>query len=111
MIRAEAIRDRWEVPNVVGEPTEFGATLEVQTDLAAGFFVAARGGLIDFRPFDDGSAGPAEDWDHDVYRYEGAVGYRLSRNVGLLASAYNQVQSNADEGDTTFFGLRLWWAF
>lgn len=106
MIRAEAIRNRWEVPNVPGMPSEFSGNLEVQSDIAAGFFVAGRGGFIDFRPLDGG-----EEWDHDVQRYEGAVGYRLSRNVGLLFSGYRQIQSGAPEGDTDFIGLRAWWAF
>lgn len=109
MVRAEVIRDRWELPNVDGMPTGLSGSLEVQTDLAAGFFVAARGGFIDFRPFDDG--GGAEDWDYDVRRFEGALGYRLSRNVGVLLSGYRQLQSIRTDGDTDFVGLRLWWAF
>jgi hypothetical protein len=105
MIRAEAIRDRWQVPNVAGTPTEVGYTLEVQSDLAAGLFVAARGGRLDFRPLG------GEEWDHDVHRLEGAVGYRLSRNTGLLLSGYRQMQTEGDSGDTDFVGLRLWWEF
>mgnify|MGYP002623827555 CR=1 FL=1 len=107
MIRAEVIRDRWEVPNVVGTPTEMAYTVEAQTDLAAGLYVAARGGFIDFRPL------AGEEWDYDVYRIEGAAGYRLSRNTGLVLSGYRQMQPDATqrEGDTDFVGLRLWWAF
>jgi hypothetical protein len=104
--RAEVIRDRWQVPNVPGMPTEFGYSAEVQTDVAAGFFVAARAGLVDFRPLESGQA-----WEHDVRRFEGAVGYRLSRNLGVLASGYRQVQDRAQDGDTDFIGVRLWWAF
>ena len=105
MVRAEAIRDRWQVPNVEGMPTEFGYTLEVQSDLAAGLFVAARGGYLDFRPLD------AEEWDYDVHRIEAAAGYRLSRNTGLLLSGYRQLQAQGESGDTDFIGLRLWWDF
>lgn len=111
MIRAETIRDRWEVPNVDGMPAGLSGTLEVQTDVAPGLFVAARGGFIDFRPFDGAGAGGSEDWDYDVFRYEGAVGYRLAQNVGVMMSGYHQVQTERDDGDTTFLGLRLWWAF
>lgn len=113
MIRAEAIRDRWEVPNVADDATGLSGSLEVQSDLAAGFSVAARAGVIDFRPLDDGTggAGEAEDWDHDVYRYEGSLGYRLTRNAGLILSGHRQVQQGGPEGDTTFLGLRLWWGF
>ncbi|MDX1646277.1 MAG: hypothetical protein R3304_03945 [Longimicrobiales bacterium] len=115
MIRAEGIRDRWEVPNVAGMPSGLSGTLEVQSDLAAGLFVAARGGLIDFRPLRhgslDGTPPAEEDWDHDVVRFAGSVGYRLSGNTGLLLSGHRQVQRGGPEGDTTFLGLRLWWAF
>ena len=92
-------------------------SLEVQRDLAAGFFAAVRGGLIDFRAIDDGLGGASPlpdgtaDWDHDVYRYEGSLGYRVARNAGLLLSAYQQIQVEADDGDQRLVGLRLWWAF
>ena len=49
--------------------------------------------------------------DHDVYRYEGSLGYRVARNAGLLLSAYQQIQAEADDGDQRLVGLRLWWAF
>jgi hypothetical protein len=105
MVRAEAMRDRWQVPNVVGTPTELGYTVELQTDLAAGLFVAARGGYLDFRPL------AGEEWDYDVRRLEAAAGYRLSRNTGLLLSGYRQVQAEGTAGDTDFIGLRIWWEF
>jgi len=107
MIRAEVIRDRWKVPNVTGDPVEMAYTVEAQTDLASGLWVAARAGLIDFRPLD------GEEWDYDVRRLEGAIGYQLSRNTGLQLSGYRQTQpgSPVGEGDTDFLGARLWWAF
>lgn len=117
MIRGEVIRDRWEVPNVDGMPTGLSASLELQADVAAGLSVAVRGGFIDFRPVDDGpgsgSPGPGGEvpWDYDVYRVDGSIGYRLARNWGLLLSAYRQMQTERDDGDTSFVGLRLWWAF
>ena len=117
MLRVEAFVDRWRVPNVVDTPTDVSISLEVQRDLAAGFFAAVRGGLIDFRAIEDGLGGASPlpdgraEWDHDVYRYEGSLGYRLARNAGLLLSVYRQVQANADDGDEGLVGLRLWWAF
>ncbi len=57
MVRVEALVDRWRVPNVVGMPMDVSISLEVQRDLAAGFFAAVRGGLIDFRAIDDGLGG------------------------------------------------------
>lgn len=117
MIRAEAILDRWQVPNVSDTPTELGFTVEAQRDLAAGLFAAVRAGRLDFRPIEDGLGaaspypGGRTDWDHDVSRYEASLGYRLTRNAGLILSGYQQIQDGGVDGDTRFVGLRLWWGF
>lgn len=117
MLRVEAMLDRWEVPNVDMRPTERLYNVEAQWDLAAGFYVGARAGYIDFRPLDDGLGAASTlpngeaDWDHDVYRYDGSLGYRLARNAGVVLSAYRQIQDEAVDGDTHLFGLRLWWGF
>ena len=117
MLRAEVVFDRWEMPNVEDVPTDVGFNVELQRDLAAGFFVGLRASRIDFRPIDDGLGGASprpdgrSDWDHDVHRWEGSLGYRLTRNAGLLLSGYSQQQAGAAEGDTSFAGLRLWWGF
>lgn len=108
MVRGEAILDQWDVPNVADRPTERLYSLELQSDLTAGLFAAARVGFVDFRPIDDGS-GTRVDWDHDVHRVEGSLGYRLVRNAGVLLSAYRQ--SDERGGDTLLGGLRMWWAF
>jgi hypothetical protein len=117
VLRGEAMLDRWALPNIGDRPTELAYSLEAQWDLVAGLFVAARGGYIDFRPLDDGLGAASTlpdgeaDWDYDVYRYEGSVGYRLARNVGLLFSAFRQTQTETVDGDTSLVGLRLWWAY
>ena len=109
MARGEAILDLWEVPNLSERPKELLYTLELQTDLAAGFFAAGRVGYIDFRPVDLGGGSGRADWDHDVHRVEGSLGYRLVRNGGLLLSAYRQGAGAG--GDTNLVGARVWWAF
>lgn len=117
VVSAEAMLDRWEVPNVADRAEERIYSGEIQRDLVAGLYVAARVGYIDFRPLADGLGaasplpGGAVDWDHDVVRYEGSIGYRLARNVGVILSGLRQVQDEASDGDTEFAGLRLWWAF
>ena len=112
MLRGETILDRWAVPNLEARPTELAYSLELQWDLAAGLSVAARTGYIDFRPMDDGTGtGSSADWDHDVFRYEASLGYRIVSNVGVLLSAFEQIQREGIDGDTLLIGLRLWWAF
>jgi hypothetical protein len=107
-LRAEAMLDFWEVPGVQDRLRDLSYTAELQWDLRAGLSAAGRVGMIDFRPLQAGS-GPAVDWDHDVYRLEMSLGYRLVRNAGIMVSAYRQ-NVRAAEG-TTFGGVRLWYAF
>jgi hypothetical protein len=109
-VRAEAMLDRWEVPNIVDRPTERIYHLEVQSDLWPGVYIAGRVGHIDFLPLANGQA-EAVEWDHDVTRLEASIGYRYARNVGLLLSGFEQLQSGASDADSRVVGLRLWWAF
>ncbi len=108
VLRAEVLLDSWEVPNIREPFEEVAYHAEVQRDMTAGLSAAARVGYIDFRPVATGS-GQTRDWDHDVVRLEGSLGYRIVRNGGVLLSAYWQ----GAEGDakTVFAGLRTWWAF
>ena len=105
------------MPNVADRPTEHIYSAEVHWDVATGLLLAVRGGMIDFRPLSDGlgSASPlpggVREWDHDVYRAEGSIGYRLSRNLGVLLSGFWQTQEEGNDADSTFAGLRLWWGF
>ena len=111
MLRAEVMLDRWGVPNVRARPTELLYNLELQRDLFAGVFAAARLGHIDFRPLSPGLQSPAQRWDYDVTRLEASLGYRLGRNAGILLSGYWQLQTVASDTDARLFGTRLWWAF
>ena len=90
MARAEVIRDKWVVPNLSEEPVEWAYGAEVQVDVTTGFSLAVRYGYVDFRSFGDGLGSASSrpdgrsDWDHDIARYEVAVGYRLARNAGVV---------------------------
>ncbi|MFQ5537364.1 MAG: adenylate/guanylate cyclase domain-containing protein [Gemmatimonadota bacterium] len=117
-VRAEIFYDRWEVPNVPRDAVDVGYTAEVQMDLMAGFFAAARFGLIDFRPLRDPDAsrgvsggGNGTDWDDDVARYEMSLGYRLARNAGILVSGSITDQVGPRDMDDNLLAARLWWAF
>jgi hypothetical protein len=109
MFRAEALFDQWALPGLTKRLKDLSYTAELQYDLRAGLSAAARVGMIDFRPFRERPDGPAIDWDHDVYRLEASLGYRLVRNAGVLVSAYQQ---NVKDSDSTWLGgVRLWYAF
>ena len=120
-VRAEVMRDLWAVPNVsessgsgayggdVEYPVEWGGTLELQSDLGAGWSAAVRGGLLDFRPLSDG--GTAVDWDYDMRRFEVALGYRLAQNAGILGTWMLNDQRSSFDPDDDLLGIRLWWEF
>jgi hypothetical protein len=107
VLRGEVIVDSWEVPNVGAPFREVAYHAEVQRDLRAGLSGAARLGAIDFRAWK--GSGSNEDWDRDVVRLEGALGYRIVRNGGATLSGYWQRASGG--ANTVLVGLRTWWAF
>ncbi len=117
MVRGEVVHDRWEVPNLSEHPSDLGYSLEVQADVAAGVYVALRYSGLDFSFLDDGLGtsssridGGAQ-WDYDIRRYEGSVGYRVARNAGVIASWFTQVQHGSGDSDGDLAAVRLWWAF
>lgn len=114
VVRAEVMRDEWEVPNTGYAPVELGGSVEAQVDVVAGVFVAGRAGFLDFRPVrqgGNGHEGPSQEWDYDVRRYEASVGYRLDRNAGVLASWSHQPRRSELEGARSLLAARFWLAF
>ncbi len=114
--RAEWLRDRWEVPNVVDDAVEHGYGVEAQLDVTAGLFLAGRYGALDFGSVNDelGAASSRSDgradWDHDIARYEVGFGYRLARNAGVLGTFMHNRTTGSDPDDD-LWALRLWWRF
>lgn len=106
MLRAEFIHDSWDVPNIAEHAIDLGYTVEAQVDVATGWSIAARYGKIDFRDL----AGFG-DWDWDVDRWEGAVGYRLARNAGVMATYARSADSSPAESANGLAAVRLWWGF
>ncbi|MEM7416937.1 MAG: adenylate/guanylate cyclase domain-containing protein [Gemmatimonadota bacterium] len=106
MIRGEFVHDSWDVPNVDYPAVDVGYSLEVQTDVAAGWSIAARAGRLDFRPL-----GMMGDWDWDTNRFEASVAYRITRNGGVLASWGTTWDNGPLDPDDDLLGVRLWWAF
>ena len=107
-VRGEVVLDRWDVPNLEDRPTDIAYGIEAMVDVSVGWTAGARIGYLDFRPL-GGGAGVPVDWDRDVVRLEGSLGYRLARNAGVLLSGYGQEADG--EGSTLLTGLRAWWAF
>jgi hypothetical protein len=108
-IRAEVIRDRWQVPHVTGDPVEWSYAVEGQTDIRAGLSAAVRLSTLVFRPLSDASG--TQEWDYDVLRYQASLAYRVARNAGVLGSLLvNDQRSPLDPRDD-LLSLRLWWAF
>lgn len=109
VIRAEGIRDRWDVPNMPQAPVELGGNLEIQADVSPGIYLAGRAGLLDFRPVEDGAG--TRDWDWDVRRYDLGAGYRLDRNAGIQASWSFTTRRSSLERSRSLLAARVWWEF
>lgn len=109
VVRAEVIHDRWQVPNVVGDPVEWSYMVEVQTNLTAGLSGALRTSVLKFTPLEDPSG--TRNWDYDIVRYQASLSYRLARNAGVLASAQVNDQRSPIDPKDDLLALRLWWAF
>lgn len=74
---------RFEVPNV-GNADTVAYYLEAKYKFTPKFYGAARWNQ---QLFDDvtNAAGAKEQWDHDIWRAEAAVGYRFTRHLQAKA--------------------------
>jgi class 3 adenylate cyclase len=108
VFRGEFIHDSWDVPNIDDRAVDLGYTVEAQMDVAVGWSVAARFGRIDFGEIQ----GPdPQEWDYDVNRWEGAVGYRITLNAGIMATYSTTTNAGDVEPRNGLAGVRLWWGF
>lgn len=106
MLRAEVMHDAWDVPNLDERAVDRGYSVEAQMDVATGWSTALRFGQIDFRPI-----GGWGDWDWDVKRLEGALGYRITLNAGIMATFGTTWQEGLADPDDDLAAVRLWWGF
>ncbi|MEX0892358.1 MAG: adenylate/guanylate cyclase domain-containing protein [Gemmatimonadota bacterium] len=108
-LRAEALMDRWEVPNVVDDPTEIGWYGEVKAKVAPGAWVASRIGGMHFLPVHR-SDGTTAAWDYDVYRVQVGGGMRLAQALELRGEALLD-RGEGLPGDVggELFALQLAW--
>ncbi len=106
MLRAEVMHDAWDVPNLDERAVDRGYSVEAQVDVATGWSTAVRLGQIDFRPISGFG-----DWDWDVMRLEGALGYRITVNAGIMATFGATWQDGPLDPRDDLAGVRLWWGF
>lgn len=81
---AEALYNRWEVPNIDEDLSLAGGYVEGRYTLRPGFYGALRYGRIDFGTLEDGT-GRRVDWDYDIQRLEVGAGYYLGPQVRAKA--------------------------
>lgn len=105
VVRAEYFRDLWKVPNLTYDPKETMWTAEVQQDLLAGWYVAARYGMLDFSSYQ------GEEWDDDATRIQVASGFRLARNAGVVGEWLVSGSDGDPAPEEDLLSLRLWWSF
>lgn len=106
MLRGEFVHDAWDVPNVEPLAIDLGFNFEAQVDVATGWSVAARYGRIDFNEISTFG-----DWDWDVTRWEGSVGYRITLNAGVLVSYAMTSDVGPLDPRDNLTAVRLWWGF
>jgi hypothetical protein len=106
VLRGEFIHDSWDVPNIEPRAVDLGYNVEAQLDIATGWSAALRYGRIDFREID--SFG---DWDWDVSRWEGSLGYRITLNAGIMASYATTRDVGPLDPKDNLTSIRLWWGF
>lgn len=94
-LRAEALANTWETPNL-GNLKVRGGYLEGKFTLTAGLWAAARWDALRFSDI-VGSAGVPQTWDQDQDRIETGLGLRWDRNV-IVKSVF---QRNFMHGPTT----------
>ena len=113
LIRGEAIRSSWRLPEFgalhLDEPlSTISSLLEGRYKISPGLYLAARGERLDFSTI-RGERGRAE-WDTQTWRFEGGVGYSITRNVIVKGS----FQRNGRDGgrvrrEALFAGQVVYW--
>jgi len=113
LVRGEAIRSSWRLPEFgalqLDEPlATISSLLEGRYKISPGLYLAARGERLDFSTI-RGERGLAE-WDATTWRFEGGVGYSITRNVIVKGS----FQRNGRDGgrvrrDALFAGQVVYW--
>ena len=109
VVRSEVFYDQWDVPNVTDRATDVSGYLEVQSDVVAGLWIAARVAAIHYRAISNGAGTAA--WDYDVRRAQLTTGYRATRNVELKVELMRTKTEGPRDPADDLLSLQLWWAY
>lgn len=113
LVRAEAIRSAWHMPSTATldwrEPlVAWSSLIEGRYKIMPGLYVAMRGDRIDFSKV-RGRAGLAE-WDAQVWRFETAAGYSITRNILVKGAWQKNVRDGGRVRKDALFGAQvLYW--
>jgi len=110
VVRSEVFYDQWDVPNVNDRAADVSGYLEVQSDVVAGLWIAARLAAIHYRDITNGS-GAAAPWDYDVRRAQLTAGYRLVRNAELKVELMRTDTVGPLDPRDDLLAVQLWWAY
>jgi len=110
IIHLELLEDTWKVPNLIDDPRDFSYYLEMKYKFLPGLFIAIRYNGIHFNKLAF-SNGEKEQWDFDVQRWQGAMGYRFSRRLeARVEYQVNYTEGPVDPKDNLLI-LQLIWKF
>ena len=106
VVRSELFLDSWDVPNVEDAAKDLSWYVEAQSDVAAGLWLAARYGAIDYAQL-----GTRTPWDYDARRVQLSTGYRIVRNAEIKAEWMKNDLSGPLDPSDDLLSFQLWWAY
>jgi len=98
-LRGECVHRRWETITA-GDLEVDGGYGEARWSLANGAWLAVRGEALRFSDVTTSSL-VTRPWDDDVARWEGVIGYRLTRDVRLKLGAQRTIREPFGAGRVT----------
>ena len=102
-IWAEAILSRFQVPNV-GNADSFSYYVEAKYKITPQMFGGVRWGQQLFDTVPAGGGG-TQHWDRNIWRMEGALGYRFTRNLqGKVQYGYSHQAGPFQQGEQLLAG-------
>jgi hypothetical protein len=98
-LRSEGYYNTWTTPTV-GDLHVHGGYGELKVTLIPGLWAAARGEVMRFSDLTGATLG-TRPWDDNRDRFEGGLGYRVTREV-LLKSVFQRTVHHEDDGNENY---------